>query len=121
MAKVPFLDYESYDFALIAGPFFTSFNSVAGVFLSIVGDARPVRVSRIRPSRGFLLVVLFLGLGVVDLDATGGGRTAAFGGSDEERRPSSHLNCPLSGRFTVDESLLSLGLTVARGTLLVYP
>lgn len=45
VAKVPFLDYESYDFALIAGPFFTGFNSVAGVLLSFVGDVRPVRVS----------------------------------------------------------------------------
>ena len=44
VSKVPFLDYDSYEFALIAGPFFTAVNSTAGVFLSLVGDARPVRV-----------------------------------------------------------------------------
>lgn len=42
---MPFLDYESYDFALIAGPFFTGVNSVSGVLLSFIGDARPVRVN----------------------------------------------------------------------------
>eukprot|EP00904_Undaria_pinnatifida_P007739 jgi/Undpi1/4095/HiC_scaffold_16.g07462.m1 len=42
--RVPFLDYDSYEFALIAGPFFTGVNSVAGVLLSLVGDARPVRL-----------------------------------------------------------------------------
>ena len=45
VSRVPFLDYDSYEFALIAGPFFTGVNSVAGVLLSLVGDARPVRVS----------------------------------------------------------------------------
>lgn len=48
VAKVPFLDYNSYDFALIVGPLFSSVNSVAGVLLSLVGDARPVRVSLLR-------------------------------------------------------------------------
>lgn len=44
VAKVPFIDYDSYDFALIVGPVFSSVNSVAGVVLSFVGDARPVQV-----------------------------------------------------------------------------
>lgn len=39
------MDYESFEFALIAGPFFTAVNATAGVLLSFIGDVRPVRVS----------------------------------------------------------------------------
>lgn len=45
MSKIPFMDYESFQFALIAGPFFTAVNATAGVLLSFIGDVRPVRVS----------------------------------------------------------------------------
>lgn len=44
MSKIPYVDYDSFEFALIAGPFFTAVNSLAGVLLSLVGDVRPVRV-----------------------------------------------------------------------------
>eukprot|EP00903_Cladosiphon_okamuranus_P019176 g17638.t1 len=44
VSKIPFMDYESFEFALIAGPFFTAVNATAGVLLSFVGDVRPVRL-----------------------------------------------------------------------------
>ncbi|CAM9515980.1 unnamed protein product, partial [Ectocarpus sp. 4 AP-2014] len=44
VSKIPFVDYDSLDFALIAGPFFTAFNSLAGVALSFSGGVRPVRL-----------------------------------------------------------------------------
>ena len=39
------MDSDSFEFALIAGPFFTAVNALAGVLLSFVGEVRPVRVS----------------------------------------------------------------------------
>ncbi len=45
VSKIPFMDSDSFEFALIAGPFFTAVNALAGVLLSFVGEVRPVRVS----------------------------------------------------------------------------
>ncbi|CAN0095663.1 unnamed protein product, partial [Discosporangium mesarthrocarpum] len=44
VAEIPFVDYESYDYALLAGPLFTVFNTVAGVIISFLGEVRRVRV-----------------------------------------------------------------------------
>lgn len=57
------MDYDSLDFALIAGPFFTAFNSLAGVVLSFVGGVRPVRVCL--ATSGLVAVVLILVVMVV--------------------------------------------------------
>lgn len=46
--KIPFVNYNSYEFALLVGPLFSAFNAIAGLTISSVGDAQPVAVSASR-------------------------------------------------------------------------
>ncbi|CAM9733549.1 unnamed protein product [Choristocarpus tenellus] len=44
VAEIPFVDYDSYEYALLAGPIFTTVNTISGVLISFLGEVRRVRV-----------------------------------------------------------------------------